>query len=109
MSSNVKLIPMLTRLSLKSTVCAISATMLLSVLLTGCVTKPLADSESLSQSRLYSPSVLRLPAGQPVQTLDGLYTPTGNEVWHSDARFRIEEQQLLDAVTALNQLRNQKQ
>jgi hypothetical protein len=45
--------------------------------------------------------MLRLPAGQPVQTKDGPYRPAKDEVWHSDARYRQLEQENLDLTAAL--------
>lgn len=92
--------------SCRSPLSATWGILLLSSLLTGCVTSKPAAPASLSQSLLYSPPVLRLPAGKPVQTVDGIYTPMTDEIWHSDARFRTEEQQVIDATTALNELKN---
>jgi len=89
-------------------VCAVLACLLTLWLLTGCETASPAGPGSLSQSLLYQPPVLRLPAQQPVQTLDGVYRPQTQEVWHSDARFRQLEQQLVDATTALTELQNRK-
>lgn len=77
--------------------------MLSSAWLTGCATGSPAPRESL---QLYQPRVLRLKAGQPVPTTDGLYRPQVDEVWHSAAAFEDVEQKLLNATAALNQLRN---
>lgn len=91
------------------TACATLAILLLLLPLTGCVTSSPPAPASLSQNLLTAPPILHLPKGQPVQTLEGQYVPARDEVWHSDARFRLVEQQLLDATTALNVLRSQKQ
>jgi len=45
---------------------------------------------------IYQPSSLKLKAGQPIQTKEGVYTPQIDEVWHSDARFRKLERELFD-------------
>lgn len=66
--------------------------------LTACAT---ASRESAASRRLYQPPVLRLSAGQPVQTLDGTYLPATAEIWHSDARFTDLESRYLDALAAL--------
>lgn len=86
----------------KSKGCVILATLLLLWLLTGCASVSREASASLANSMLYQPPVLRLEKGQQVQTKDGLYRPQADEVWHSDARFRTVEQQLIDAAAALN-------
>lgn len=71
------------------------------LLLTGCTSGSSAASASLAASMLYQPPVLRLPAGQPVQTRDGIHKPQVDEVWHSDARYRTLEQENLDLAAAL--------
>ena len=40
------------------------------------------------QLNIYQPSILSLEKGKPVQTKDGIYTPSTDEVWHSDKRYR---------------------
>jgi hypothetical protein len=86
--------------------CALMAGLLLSSLPTGCASGSSAGKASLPvQSVLYQPPVLRLPAGQPVTTVDGTYTPQAAEVWHSDARFRQLEQENIDLAAALAALR----
>lgn len=37
---------------------------------------------------LYSPHFLKLKKDQPVQTSEGVYTPQGDEVWHSDSEYQ---------------------
>lgn len=78
--------------------CAVLAILPASSLLTGCshVSPASADSR-----RLYQSPVLRLPAGQPVQTLDGLYLPQTAEIWHSDARYLALAASYTDALAAL--------
>jgi hypothetical protein len=43
--------------------------------------------------QLYSPELLRLKQGNPVQTIDGIYTPQIDEVWHNHATYmdRVRE------------------
>ncbi len=36
---------------------------------------------------LYSPPSLHLKAGTKVQTVDGVYTPQVDEIWHSHAEW----------------------
>lgn len=36
---------------------------------------------------LYSPPSLRLKAGAKVQTVDGVYTPQVDEIWHSHSEY----------------------
>ena len=67
-SSNSKLLPIL----------------LIVLALTGCASNIKKPENSM---RLYSPSVLRLKAGQTVQTVDGAYTTQVDEVWHSHADY----------------------
>ena len=82
--------------------CALVATLLLSWLPIGCASGSSAGRASLPVSSvLYQTPVLRLPAGQPVVTTDGTYTPQVAEVWHSDARFRAIEQENIDLAAAL--------
>lgn len=49
--------------------------------------------------------MLRLIPGQTIQAVDGSYTPQTEEVWHSDARYRALERQLIDTAAALAQER----
>lgn len=78
--------------------CAVLAILPASSLLTGCshVSPASADSR-----RLYQTPVLRLPPGQPVQTLDGVYQPQTAEIWHSDARYLALAASYTDALAAL--------
>lgn len=77
---------------------AIAAILLLSSGLTGCAH---VSRDAAASRQLYQPTVLRLPAGRPVTTLDGQHTPQVDEVWHSDARFRAVERQVIDTTAAL--------
>lgn len=86
--------------------CALLGILTASLLLTACSTVSSGSKPSPSPVLILSqPPVLRLQAGQPVQTKDGSYTPATDEVWHSDARFRHAEQQASDAAAALAQER----
>ena len=49
---------------------------------------------SVSDLHIYQPSTLRIKAKTPIQTIDGVYTPQTNEVWHSDARYRRLEREV---------------
>ena len=44
---------------------------------------------------IYQPIILRLKSNQTIQTIDGLYTPEKDEVWHSDMRYRTLERKTL--------------
>lgn len=81
------------------------ALLTITLLLTSCATvsSPPKASPSLN---LYQPPVLRLRASQPVQTVDGVYTPVTAETWHSDTRFRLLEAQIEALSIANAQLRN---
>ncbi len=56
--------------------------------LSGCATKPAPLPVPVPVLNIYQPPILVLPAGVPVMTEEGIYTPQTREVWHSDARFR---------------------
>jgi hypothetical protein len=73
--------------------------LLISCSLTGCNS---SSSASAASSRmLYQPPILALPAGQPIQTLQGIYRPQVDEVWHSPARFEAIEQANQNLAAAL--------
>ena len=82
---------------------ALGATMLLSSLLTGCVTGSSAPKASW---QLYQPRVLQLSAGVPVPSRAGIYTPQVDETWHSAAAYEELENQLINTAAALAQERN---
>jgi hypothetical protein len=67
------------------------ATLLTSFALTGCV----CGSKRTSGSLQGSPRILRLQAGAPVQTKDGLYQPQADETWHSQSEYLRLEQEVL--------------
>jgi hypothetical protein len=69
---------------------------------TGCK-QSLTDAH-LSQA-IYSPRILAVQAGTPIQTVEGIYTPSVNELWHSDAAFREQERRLRDAAFQITELR----
>jgi len=75
--------------------------LLLSLLPTGCASASREASASLAASTLYQPPILRLPAGQEIQTRDGRYRPQADEIWHSDARYRQLEQENINLAAAL--------
>ena len=54
----------------------------------GSSSKPLENS-----MQLYSPEMLRVKKGNPIQTTDGVYTPQVDEVWHSHSQYmdRVRE------------------
>jgi hypothetical protein len=70
--------------------------------LTGCAN---GLTDETSSRLIYSPRVLTLKSGQPVQTPAGIYTPQVDELWHHDAAFREMERRLLDAGFQVNELR----
>lgn len=88
----------------KSALCVLVVTMLLSSLPTGCATASSAPKGSL---QLYQPRVLQLPAGVPIPSKAGIYTPQVDEVWHSAAAYQDLENQLINTAAALSQQRNQ--
>ena len=67
------------------------ATLLTSFALTGCV----CGSKRTAGALQSSPRILRLQAGTPVQTKDGLYHPQADETWHSQAEYLRLEQEVL--------------
>ena len=72
--------------------------------LIGCATSSL-PSTVLPAQTVYQPRVLTLPAGKPVQTEAGVYTPQFREIWHSQEAFHALETQILDLSQALAQER----
>jgi hypothetical protein len=54
------------------------------------------SSPKTTTLNIYQPSSLKLKAGTPVQTQEGIYTPPTDEIWHSDARYRKLERELFD-------------
>jgi hypothetical protein len=44
---------------------------------------------------IYQPSTLSLEAGKAIETPEGVYTPQTDELWHSDKRFRLLEQEVI--------------
>ena len=67
------------------------ATLLTSFALTGCACASRRTSGSLQGS----PRILRLEAGTPVRTKDGLYNPQQDETWHSQSEYLRLEQEVL--------------
>lgn len=67
------------------------ATLLTSFALTGCACASRRTSGSLQGS----PRILRLEAGTPVRTKDGLYDPQQDETWHSQSEYLRLEQEVL--------------
>jgi hypothetical protein len=67
------------------------ATLLTSFVLTGCACASRRTLGSLQGS----PRILRLEAGIPIQTKDGLYNPQQDETWHSQAEYLRLEQEVL--------------
>jgi hypothetical protein len=55
---------------------------------------------------LYQPATLLLKGGQRVETVEGVYTPQVDEVWHADARFKLLEAEAVRAAQAAMQGRN---
>lgn len=67
------------------------ATLLTSFALTGCACASRRTSASLQGSL----RILRLEAGTPVRTKDGLYNPQQDETWHSQSEYLRLEQEVL--------------
>jgi hypothetical protein len=87
----------------KSAACAALALLLISSGLTGCGS---ASSVPKAWPQLYQPRVLRLGAGQPVETRDGRYLPQVDETWHSAAAYEALEASALNLSAALAQERS---
>jgi hypothetical protein len=83
-----------------SLACALAAILLASAMQTGCAS---ASSAPKASQPIYQPPTLRLQAGQVTQTRDGLYWSPQAEIWHSDARYRQLEAELIDCAAALAQ------
>jgi hypothetical protein len=75
--------------------------LLIALLLAFCGCNPSRQASK----QIYQPPVLILPAGKPVETAEGTYTPQTVEVWHSAARYRQLELMAIDAAAALAQER----
>jgi len=64
------------------------------IALTGLTSCETTSTPSVGNLNIYQPSTLRLEKMKAIQTIDGIYTPQTNEIWHSDARFRRLERQI---------------
>ena len=71
--------------------CVMMGAALLLIAQTSCVWN---SNENVKNWKIYQPSTLKLQKNVPIQTLDGVYTPQVNEIWHSDDRFRKVENEL---------------
>lgn len=77
---------------MKSSTLKLAQCLVIGLLLSGCESsKPTVESNMT----LYAPPSLRLTKGSKVQTLDGVYTPQTDEVWHSHSDYmaRVYEAQ----------------
>ena len=74
----------------KLKISALKGTVIPLMLLTSC-SFPLKEKNT--KLNLYQPSTLRLQKDKPIETVDGIYTPQTDEVWHSDARYRKLERE----------------
>ena len=90
------------RTKAKFCACALLMILAASLPLTGCVTTSRGGRESL---QIYQPRILALKAGTPVQTTEGIYTPQTDEIWHSQAAYTQVENQLINALAALQAAR----
>jgi len=70
---------------------AILVLMIQMIMLISCAKSSSTSNTSL---KIYQPTILRLKASEPIQTVDGIYSPQQDEVWHSDKRFRELERTL---------------
>lgn len=64
------------------------------IALTGLTSCETTSTPNVGNLNIYQPSTLRLEKGKAIQTIDGIYTPQTNEIWHSDARFRKLEREI---------------
>jgi len=65
--------------------------MLIVIMQTSCGLNFSTKKETLN---IYQPSILSLEKNKPVVTKDGIYTPSTDEIWHSDKRFRLLEREI---------------
>lgn len=71
--------------------------MLVSVLLSGCVSNSLINAE---KRNIYQTSVLVIPAGTEIPQIDGaVYTTQSDEIWYSYGAYQTLQRQLLEALT----------
>ena len=66
----------------------------IAIALTGLPSCATTSPPNVGNLNIYQPSTLRLEKGKTIQTLDGLYMPQKDEIWHSDARFRKLEREI---------------
>ena len=66
----------------------------LAAMLIGLISCESVSGPNVSALNIYQPSTLRLIKNKPIQTVEGVYTPQTNEVWHSDARYRRLEREM---------------
>ena len=76
---------------MKSKNYAIKAIAIVLIGLTSCAKNLHPNVKSLN---IYQTSTIRLKSNVPIQTVDGIYTPQKDEVWHSDARYRKLEREV---------------
>lgn len=62
----------------------------IALVLASCVSHSTPLENSMA---LYSPEMLRVKKGSPIQTIDGVYIPQVDEVWHSHSVYldRVRE------------------
>ena len=89
----------------RSRVCAALAALLITSALTSCAS---VSSPAKASPEIFQPRILRLAAGQPVPTRDGVYSPQHDETWHSPAAFAALERENLNLASALTQERNRR-
>lgn len=88
----------------KTPSCVLLAILTLSLLLTSCETAPLPPpASSVASLTLYQPPTLQLPAGVPVQSKLGKYTPQTDETWYSPEEYSKVVNQLYSAMGAADQ------
>lgn len=63
----------------------------LSLLLSMLISCNHTSSRKKNTLNIYQPSTITLTGEVPIQTIEGIYTPQKQEVWHSDMRYRTLE------------------
>ena len=66
----------------------------IAIALTGLISCETTSPPNVGNLNIYQPSTLRLEKGKTIQTLDGLYMPQKDEIWHSDTRYRRLEREI---------------
>jgi hypothetical protein len=73
--------------------------------LTGCCRCEKAETASPT---IFAPPSIVLEKGKSIQTKDGVYQPLQTELWYSQRKYNEQQDRLISALDALEQLRNRR-